>query len=261
MPAVPAIKHEICTLCGACIKDCPRQILGARDGKVVVTDDNCMLCAHCYAVCPEDAVTFPPGLLREAVFRSFACSGSASAPGAGDAGALVNAVRSRRSVRRYADRPVPHEALQDIVEFAATAPSGTNCRAWEFSVVEGKDRVAELAGMIRTFYARLNRMAKNPAARYLSVLFAGKKLIKYSRDRLPRIEHMLAEARRGHDMFLWNAPAAIVVHSRMDGSTPVEDAQYASYNATLLAHALGLGSCYIGYAREAVNRDKSIRRF
>ncbi|MFA6034798.1 MAG: nitroreductase family protein, partial [Myxococcota bacterium] len=165
---MPSINHDRCTLCGECIKDCPRQILGVNDKKIAVTADNCMLCAHCHAVCPEDAVTFPREILREAAFRSFASSDKATAPGEGDPGALVAAVRSRRSVRRYKDLPVARETLDDIVEFAATAPSGTNYRAWEFSVVNGKGGVAELAGMIRAFYERLNRMAKNPATRYLS---------------------------------------------------------------------------------------------
>ena len=40
---------------------------------------------------------------------------------------------------------------------------------------------------------------------------------------------------------------------------PVEDAQYASYNMTLLAHALGLGTCYIGYAVTILNRSKKIK--
>jgi nitroreductase len=57
------------------------------------------------------------------------------------------------------------------------------------------------------------------------------------------------------------APALIIVHGAAEGSTPLEDAQYASYNITLLAHALGLGTCYIGYAVESINRSAAIRRY
>jgi len=73
------------------------------------------------------------------------------------------------------------------------------------------------------------------------------------------MEFMLRQADAGRDVFFWGAPAAIVVHSGMNASAPLEDAQYAAYNITLLAHALGLGTCFIGYAREAINRDAKLK--
>ena len=35
--------------------------LAVVDGAVVMTQDNCMLCSHCYAVCPANAVQVPWG--------------------------------------------------------------------------------------------------------------------------------------------------------------------------------------------------------
>jgi nitroreductase len=45
----------------------------------------------------------------------------------------------------------------------------------------------------------------------------------------------------------------------MDGSTPIEDAAYASYNICMLAHFLNLGTCFIGFAVEALNRSPDIK--
>lgn len=57
------------------------------------------------------------------------------------------AVRGRRSIRRYADRPVPDEIVERILDLARHAPSSLNGQPWCFVVVrsaETKRRLAEL---------------------------------------------------------------------------------------------------------------------
>jgi nitroreductase len=55
------------------------------------------------------------------------------------------------------------------------------------------------------------------------------------------------------------APAAIVVGSVPGGSCPAEDALLATQNILLGAHALGLGTCLIGFAVSAMARDARIK--
>lgn len=43
-------------------------------------------------------------------------------------------------------------------------------------------------------------------------------------------------------------------------SCPAEDALFATQNILLAAHSMGLGSCLIGFAVEAMKRDPSIKR-
>jgi nitroreductase/NAD-dependent dihydropyrimidine dehydrogenase PreA subunit len=260
MSILPIIDSEGCTGCGMCVLDCPRRILALEDGRAKLVAENCMLCAHCYCVCPEDCITFTPGTLSETVLKTIDCDAHGPSSQVMDPAAFVKFARSRRSVRRFKDTPVPREVISDLIEFAATAPSGTNCKDWEFSVVEGRERVSVLAGMMCAFFARLNRMAASPLIRAMSMPFAGGKLYRYRRERAPRVAQILSQAREGNDLFLWNAPAVVAIHSGPSGSTPVEDAQLAAYNIALLAHALGIGTCFIGYAREAINRDRKIRR-
>ncbi len=75
------------------------------------------------------------------------------------------------------------------------------------------------------------------------------------------VERALKESEAGNDLLFHGAPALIIIHGTTEGSTPLEDAQFASYNMTLLAHALGLGTCYIGYAVESINRSSSIKAY
>jgi nitroreductase len=48
---------------------------------------------------------------------------------------LVNAILSRRSIRRYEPKPIPKKALDKILEAGRMAPSAMNRQSWHFVVV------------------------------------------------------------------------------------------------------------------------------
>lgn len=56
---------------------------------------------------------------------------------------VYEAVKTRRSVRDFADRPVPRESLCRVLSAAAWAPSGSNIQPWHVYVVTGEP-LAEL---------------------------------------------------------------------------------------------------------------------
>ncbi|MBN2161011.1 MAG: nitroreductase family protein [Spirochaetes bacterium] len=261
MVTVPIIDEKRCTLCGRCVDVCPKQVLAILNGRISVSVDECMLCSHCYSVCLYNAIRFDPDALANSAFKSFLYNEKMCPPGSFSAAELVNFVRSRRSVREFRPDPVGDETLSDLVEFGVTAPSGSNCQNWEFLVINGRDRVWKLALEIKKFFLRLNRLAGNPLVRYLSLPLTGKALIRYYNEHMESVEMALRESEAGRDLLFHSAPALIILHSDNQGSTPLEDAQYASYNITLLAHALGLGTCYIGYAVESINRALFIKDY
>jgi len=242
-----------------CIEICPKDVITVVGDEVTALEGDCILCSHCYAVCDAGAVSFDPKVLRAVKYRTIRAD---DAPRAGVTPAeFVNFAMSRRSVRKYREIPVPDNVLADLVEFASTAPSGSNCQNWCFTVINGRDKVFDLANKIRRFFERLNGIVRNPVTRYLSVLVAGRKLLKYYKNHYNSVEMGLNEAVKGRDLLFHGAPAVLIVHGEMSGSTPVEDGQYAAYNIALLAHALGLGTCFIGYAAETINRSKGIRSY
>lgn len=259
MIAVPIIDHQRCTLCRRCVTVCPKRVLVVEGNRINTVEEECILCSHCYSVCRYGAIRFDPDALRAITMKSFAYKEKLIAPGAFRPGDLVNFVRSRRSVRKFKQKPLDNEVFSDLFEFAVTAPSGSNCQTWEFLAVNGREKVWGLALEIRKFFVRLNGLAKNPLVRYLSVPFIGTALVRYYNDHMESVEMALKESEAGNDRLFHGAPAIIIVHGKPEGSTPLEDAQFASYNMTLLAHALGLGTCYIGYAVESINRSSSIK--
>lgn len=53
---------------------------------------------------------------------------------------LADALRSRRSVRGFLDKPVPEETLRQIFELAQLAPSNCNIQPWKVFVASGEVR-------------------------------------------------------------------------------------------------------------------------
>jgi len=51
---------------------------------------------------------------------------------------LVEAIKSRKSLRGYKPTPVAKEVLTEILDIAIRSPSGLNSQPWEFTVLGGK---------------------------------------------------------------------------------------------------------------------------
>jgi nitroreductase len=57
----------------------------------------------------------------------------------------IEAIKNRRSVRKYIDKPIKNEILKDIVDCGRLAPSGNNSQPWEFLVVTKREDLDFLA--------------------------------------------------------------------------------------------------------------------
>ncbi len=53
-------------------------------------------------------------------------------------------MKRRRSVRQYAERPVPKEVIADALATAISAPSGANLQPWHFVVITNPDKKREI---------------------------------------------------------------------------------------------------------------------
>ena len=57
----------------------------------------------------------------------------------------IEAIKTRRSIRRYTSEPIPDEVLEDIVDCARLAPTGHNEQPWTFVVITDPEVRARLA--------------------------------------------------------------------------------------------------------------------
>ena len=128
---------------------------------------------------------------------------------------LMNAIKGRRSIRKYKPDPVPEEALRTVMEAIRWAPSWANTQCWEVIVVKDSKVKSELSTALRETNPALLSMTEAP----LILILCGKKGISgYSKGQ-PRT---------------------------VRGDWLMFDTGLAMQNLCLAAYALGLGTVIIG---------------
>jgi nitroreductase len=58
---------------------------------------------------------------------------------------LMEAIRTRRSIRTYKPTPIPEDALKDVLNAARLAPSADNAQPWKMVVVRDEQTKLKLA--------------------------------------------------------------------------------------------------------------------
>jgi nitroreductase/NAD-dependent dihydropyrimidine dehydrogenase PreA subunit len=254
------IDEELCTGCGLCVQICPSKALSMQNGKAAVTGEHSLNCGHCMAICPAGAITVGAIDGSMSRFVNFQADQNWLPHGEVDTAQLVRLMASRRSCRSFLDKPVAPSLLEDLVKIGCTAPSATNCQLWTFSVLPTRDAVMVLGKSIRNFYVALNSTAEKHWLRMFMKLVGKPELDRYYRQYYEFVKEGMAEFdRTGIDRLFHGAPAAIVVGSKPGASLPKEDAMLASQNMLLGAHSMGLGSCLIGMAVEAMKNERKIQ--
>jgi nitroreductase len=230
--------------------------------KAYVTGDRSLQCGHCAAVCPVDAVRVDAIDEKSLSFNSFDLENDWLPHGEFDTFRLVQLMASRRSCRNYTEQTVDRSVLEDLVRIGTTAPSGTNCQNWTFTVFPDRGAVMEFAQRIGAFFRNLNRMAEKTWMRKALKLIGKPVLDNYYREYYASAKEALQEwEQHGRDRLFHGAPAVIVVASMPGGSNPKEDALLATQNILLAAHSMGLGTCLVGFAVEAIRYDQTIKHF
>ena len=85
---------------------------------------------------------------------------------------LITGIKERRSVRRFANKPVPRELITEIVEIARYAPSWKNTQTARYIVVDDPEKITALANDKCTYGFEFNikTIAKAPAVVLLTVV-------------------------------------------------------------------------------------------
>lgn len=60
---------------------------------------------------------------------------------------VVEAIKKRRSIREYSDKPIPPDMLKGLVDSARFAPTARGIQPWEFVVVTDPAALKEIGGL------------------------------------------------------------------------------------------------------------------
>jgi len=256
-----SIDTNLCVGCGICVEVCPHDTISVIDGKAKITGDHSISCGHCAAACPENAIKVDVIDKTMSCYNSFEIDDKWMGFGKTDLNELVRLMRSRRSCRNYKDKQISIDILDDLVKIGITAPSGSNCQLWTFHILKDRKSVLMLGGHVLNFFKRLNWMAEKTILRIFSYWFSNDELNKYYDNYYNKVKDAIYQFENNNiDKLFHGATAVILIGGKKGGSSPLEDALLASQNILLAAHAMGLGSCLIGFAVEAMKRDPSIKQ-
>jgi len=163
---------------------------------------------------------------------------------------VIEAIKTRRSIRGYKPEPVPKEVLEEILETAIRSPSSLNTHPWEFTVVAGDVMEKIKQANIEKLNAGERPHLEEPRGEYTGIyrerqvalavqLF---QLMGITReDREKRMDWM----KRGFRFF--DAPAAIIISIDKEVGTGGQfDVGAVSQTIALVALSYGLGTCIMG---------------
>jgi nitroreductase len=128
---------------------------------------------------------------------------------------VMEAIRARRSVRRFTEEPVSTEDLDKVLEAARWAPSWVNVQPWKIIIVKDAEKKAAL---------RETLLPKNPAAKGF--------------DQAPVLLVLVGE--RGKSGQYGESFATD------KGDWYMFDLGITAQNIALAAHSLGLGTVHVG---------------
>jgi nitroreductase/NAD-dependent dihydropyrimidine dehydrogenase PreA subunit len=234
------IDTQKCISCGECSAVCP-SIFIPEDGKIrIVDEEHCTLCGHCLAICPVEAIDHEDLDKREFVTVPEDLRLSPDT--------LSFFLRSRRSCRVFAEREVPKQALEKLVDIARYAPTAHNSQNFEFLVIRNKELIRDLAGRTAIFYGNLHKLLSAP----------GVNLPPWLQSHMRGFRLNWEHYQQGKDRIFRNAPALIIVHAPTENTSSAQNCHLAMAHIIIQAHAMGLGTCIIGYFITAAERDPSI---
>ena len=230
------IDESKCKKDSFCEQECPAVIIqlpaGGFPALVEDGDEMCLLCGHCVAVCPHGALDHKmiPREKSPAIRKDLAIN-------AEQAGQFL---RSRRSIRRYRNKPVEKEKSQALIEMARYAPTGGNRQPIEWLVINDKSLMKRLGELTAGW---LRQLAKDPA-----VVAA-----------MPYVLKVVEGWDAGFDTVLRGAPTLITAMTPPEAVNGTVDLTIALSYLELFAPTIGLGTCWAGLLHGAMMSIPSIK--
>ena len=271
-----------CTHCKLCAATCPTSCIQWDEARDIPYSTGykgielaCISCNNCESVCPSGAIRVrgeyrvlrgryqspgePMGEMKPAhpfgqadLERDFKSIAS-------DLTETEQVIYNRRSIRMFKDEPVPRELIHRIIEAARFAPSAGNGQPVKFIVSTNPS---------------LNRMVDRKCTRVLNAikwLYGGSQwwrkatvtllswLMVNKWDQRPICAMEKVSQTDGDITF----SAPVVIHILKDTrgiSHPDIEIGITAQNLVLAAHALGLGTCYIGFIASTLKYVPSVKK-
>ena len=135
----------------------------------------------------------------------------------------LEAIKTRRSTRRFSDRRIEAGDLDMIVSAGRYAPSGGNSQSCHFIVIRSKKVLAKLAELAQAAFAEM----------------------EVTENMYKSLANSVKASKKGGYVFHYDPDVLIIVANQQDYGNNIADTACALENMMLAANELGLGSVWI----------------
>ena len=150
----------------------------------------------------------------------------------------LEAIKTRRSTRRFSDKPVELEKLDKIVSAGRYAPSGGNSQTCHFIVVRHKEILAKLAELAQAAFAKM----------------------EITEGMYKSIANSIRASKKGGYVFHYDPDTLIIVANQKDYGNNIADCACALENMMIAANELDLGSVWINQLKW-LNEDETLLEY
>lgn len=249
------IDKNKCVKCGICIGICHDYLKKDDDGFPFGSNEGspfgCIQCGNCMMMCPNDAIEIKGEDISKEHLRELN-------PNLPNFEAINSLFLKRRSCRKYSEQEVSKEVIDKVLQAAATAAVSIPPSEVKVLVIQGREKVQELADDLIKAMRDFTKMM-SPLMLGTIGLMAGKVQYKFLKDFvLPLSRETIQKREEGIDILFYDAPAVVLFYGTE--LTDKEDWILAANQATIAAESLGLGTCIIGMVGEIFKTNQKLRK-
>jgi len=240
-----------CIKCGSCARECSIGVISwkAEEYPEVVKAEQCFECGRCMARCMhnaikvgeysnEDFITIPQDKLIEPE-------------------TMENFLLSKRSCRKYQDKPIEKGVLEKLLKVAQMAPTTMNCEEKTYKVIQDKKVIDKIRKSILKHTKGMLSMMKFFTSKPISVLFP-KDTIAFFNRMVIELKLIKKHSEQGNDPLFYDA-SCLVLFTGI-GMSPMgkDNALAGMHYFMLMAESMGLGSCISGFIQSAPQKVAKI---
>ena len=223
------IDHDKCNCkeISLCSQVCPYGFILTRNKKNEMTLLNkykqfCINCGQCASICPTSAIKIVKNIEEPEKFNKKESISEKQAE---------QFLKTRRSVRTFKDKKIPHTELEKILSITRWIPTASNKQKLKWVIIESSDMIHELS-KLTVEWINKNNISKE----------------------------IVEQWEQGVDLILRKAPALIIVLGQKENYWGGAEAGIALTYLELFAHANNLGTCWAGYFTRAVNHYSPLEK-
>lgn len=136
---------------------------------------------------------------------------------------IIQTINTRRSVRKYLDKPVNNDTMRELIRLGTMAATGSGLEPWGFVVLQNKEEIDALSEAVK----------QDLLAHF---------------DEVPHL-HRYEKWLHNPKLHVFNhAHTLLVIYGNTQSYYHQQDGTLAAANIMLAAHSMGIGSCWIGFA-------------